>query len=107
MSAEMNDRFDKYYVRTDDIEALKRELGALAALHAELPITITGTDEGEVTTRVVAFRVSEVSGEGGFIGRGTIAPHGTEAMIREMRTENGSEYLEMDANLNDSPDGAE
>lgn len=107
MNEEMTGKLNEYYVRTDNPDALKRELGARAAVHAEIPITVTGTEDGEVFTRDIVYRVGEVSGEGGFLGRGTVVPYGTEATIRSMHSNSGDEYLVMDADLSESTDDSE
>lgn len=106
MSYETTGRYNEYYVRTDDVDGLKSRLGALAAVNAELPIEITGSQDGGVTNQEVVFRVGEVNGESTFISRGTVTPLGTEAVIRSMKTDSGNEYLVMDVDLGvfDDPD---
>lgn len=110
MNSEMNNHeLSDYYVLTDNVEELKKTIGALAAVHAEIPLKIVGQEVTGVTTHDILFRVSEAAGAGGFFSRGTIAPEGTEAIIRSYSTNEGSEYLVMETDLDlpiDNPNHA-
>ncbi len=102
----MSHEYREYYVRTDNVEQLKRELGSLAAVNAETALIVTGTrrDGEAVTDYPITFRVAETSGEGAFLTRGIILPQGTEATIRNLHSTSGDEYLVLDGDLSDTPE---
>ena len=96
-------QYDKYYVNgsPESLSDIRDRIVDDLREHTGVLLRVTGTIKGKPFTRDVTFVPDIADTRNGFFSLGHIMPEDTEARVRSIPMDNGGEYMELVAHLDD------